>query len=60
MDGICDMDFTLGQINGVTKAWDTPCGEPAVTTVQLDGETYDACAPCASWLRTAQTAPATG
>jgi hypothetical protein len=47
-DAICEMDWTATP-RGLL---DVPCGEPATTTVELDGITYDACNSCATWIAT--------
>lgn len=46
--GLCEMDWTATP-KGLL---DVPCGEPATTTVELDGVTYDACTSCATYLAT--------
>ena len=55
MDNVCDMDFSVGAVNGQAVTYDSPCEEPVTATVEVDGVAYDVCSSHAGYLSKATT-----
>lgn len=55
MGNVCDMDFSVGFVNGEVVTYDSPCSEPATTTINVDGVAYDVCPSHAGYLSKATT-----
>lgn len=50
MGNVCDMDFSVGFVNGQAVTYDSPCDGLATTTVEVDGVAYDVCRSHAGYL----------